>query len=134
MYGVFPMFAFGWLLATIARHPDVVAVLHDERAYRYAMSWLGGLNWVGIWFGLAAVGTLGCGIERLVRAVTKHKQPKFMSFLRKAVKDYTLKPFLSALAFVVGLTVDDWRLCSAVFAMGVVLAFWSLHLLKVSES
>jgi hypothetical protein len=27
LYGVLPMFAFGWLLASIARHPEVVTAL-----------------------------------------------------------------------------------------------------------
>jgi len=52
LYGAWPMFVFGWLLATIARHPEVVAALRDEYAYRYAMwgsaaqkGWRSGLAW-----------------------------------------------------------------------------------------
>ena len=134
MYGVLPMFALGWLLATILRHPDVVDVLKGESAYRYAMWWLGGMKWVALWFGLAAAGSLFCGGERLVRAFTGHAEPKLMLRMREGVRNYTLKPFLSALAFVDGLVVDDLRLCLVVFAIGVVLSFWSLHLLKVSET
>jgi hypothetical protein len=135
MYAVFPMFAFGWLLAAIWSHPDVVAVLKGERAYRFVTWWLeGGQKWIPLLVTLAAVGTVFCGVEWLLRLVTGHTEPKFMSRLRAAVKDYTLKPFLSALAFVDGLAVNDPRLCIAVFAFGFVLAFWSLHLLKVTES
>ena len=134
LYGVVPMFVFGWLLATIARHPEAVAALKDEYAYRYAMHWLGGEKWIPAFFGAAAFGSLFCGMERLVRAFTGHAEPKFMPLVRTRVQDWTLKPFVSALAFVDGLLIDDMRACVAVFVLGVVLAFWSLHLLKVSES
>jgi hypothetical protein len=134
LYGVLPMFAFGWLLATISRHPEVVTALKNEYAYRYAMWWLGGAKWVALWFGLAAAGLLFCGIERVVREFTRHAEPKFMPRVREGVITYTLKPFISALAFIDGLVVDDLRLCLVVFAMGLVLSFWSLHLLKSSES
>jgi hypothetical protein len=134
LYGAWPMFVFGWLLATIARHPEVVAALRDEYAYRYAMWGLGGAKGVALWFGLAAAGSLFCGFERVVRAFTNHAEPKFMPRVREGVITYTLKPFISALAFIDGLVVDDLRLCLVVFAMGLMLSFWSLHLLKSSES
>ncbi|MGU7775659.1 hypothetical protein ACV229_36590 [Burkholderia sp. MR1-5-21] len=134
LYGVIPMFAFGSLLAAIGSHPEVVAVLKNEAAYRYAAWWDGGMKWIPVWFGATAVGSLFCGGERLMRAVTARAEWKYMPRVRQGVKDYTLKPFLSALAFVDGLMVNDPRACIAVFLIGAVLAFWSLHLLKVSES
>jgi hypothetical protein len=134
LYAVAPMFAFGSLLGAIGLHPDAAAALADELPYRFAMWWLGGMKGVGIWFALAAVGSMFCGIERVFRAITEQAEPTWMPRLRGMVKDYTLKPFLSALAFVDGLVVHDLRLCLAIFAMGVVLSFWSLHLLKASES
>ncbi|MGP8473788.1 hypothetical protein [Burkholderia sp. PR2] len=134
LYGVFPMFLFGSLLAAIGSHPEVAAVLKNEPVYRYVTWWDGGTKWIPLWFGAVAVGSLFCGVERLVRAVTTGAEWKYMPHVRKGVKDYTLKPFLSALAFVDGLMVNDPRVCIAVFLMGAVLAFWSLHLLKVSES
>ncbi|MEM5330768.1 hypothetical protein VSR34_29820 [Paraburkholderia sp. JHI2823] len=134
LYGVVPMFVFGWLLATIARHPEAVAALQDEYAYRYTMYWLGGEKWLPLLLGATAFGSLFCGAEYLARAALRYAEPKFMPAVRTKVQEWTLKPFVSALAFVDGLLIDDIRACIAVFILGVVLAFWSLHLLKVSES
>ncbi|MGF6726865.1 hypothetical protein P3T43_006257 [Paraburkholderia sp. GAS41] len=134
LYGVLPMFAFGWLLASIARHPEVVTALKNECAYRYPMWWLGGAKWVVLWFSLVAAGSLFCGIERVAREFARHAEPAFIPRVREGVITYTLKPFFSALAFIDGLVVDDLRLYMVVFAMGLVLSFWSLHPLKSSES
>jgi len=36
LYGAWPMFVFGWLLATIARHPEVVAA---QKGWRSGLAW-----------------------------------------------------------------------------------------------
>lgn len=133
IFGVLPMYLFGWLVSTINLHPNVVSVLQSDAAYRVVLYWNGGTKWLLVWGTLTGVGTALCTIEWAVRHIFKTKRLALITMLRSGLT-FTLKSYMAASAYIVGFASVDPRLAVVCFLTLVSLAWWSVHMLQVSDS